>query len=252
MSGVGRNLRGFSPLYDTQGEDEETKSAQTYDKAFVDHEIYERSIVQWFSGVSAEVNIEDSELAQRNNVSLSYGELTPQALTKLGRRRFLDLRNCSVLFDLGCGVGKLTVQAFAQFDNIKKVVGIEFSRRRFEKGVIALKTNVVDELKMQELEHSKTTYLACRGNRTIELRHGDALSTQDIEDADVVLLMVNIREDHKARAQSLLKRLKKNARFISYTYLMEDDEIRARPKSRDSFSCSWSTAGHAITIWETL
>lgn len=44
----------------------------------------------------------------------------------------LAAANASVLFDLGMGAGKVAVQAFVQFRNLKYVYGVELSLGRYK------------------------------------------------------------------------------------------------------------------------
>ncbi len=86
--------------------------------------------------------------AQFVKVSLLYGELLPRGTNKVtllrlkndfwsrfgqafGSRR-LDAGRADVLFDLGMGTGKILVQAFLQFKNLKYVYGVELSVGRYK------------------------------------------------------------------------------------------------------------------------
>lgn len=44
----------------------------------------------------------------------------------------LDTANASVLFDLGMGTGKILIQAFLQFKNLRYIFGIELSSGRYK------------------------------------------------------------------------------------------------------------------------
>ncbi len=59
--------------------------------------------------------------------SLLYGEVLPSGVTKLLDSIHLDASRAHVLYDLGCGIGKLAVQAWLQWPHLTKVVGVEVS-----------------------------------------------------------------------------------------------------------------------------
>jgi SAM-dependent methyltransferase len=44
----------------------------------------------------------------------------------------LDIGNASVVFDLGMGTGKILIQAFLQFRNLRYIFGIELSSGRYK------------------------------------------------------------------------------------------------------------------------
>lgn len=48
--------------------------------------------------------------------------------------RHLNAPKASTIYDLGMGTGKVAMQVFLQFPNLKRVYGIELSQARFELG----------------------------------------------------------------------------------------------------------------------
>jgi hypothetical protein len=52
-------------------------------------------------------------------------------ITKLLSANYLNAHDATVLFDLGMGVGKLVMQAFLQYPNLKYVCGVELAASRF-------------------------------------------------------------------------------------------------------------------------
>ena len=68
---------------------------------------------------------------QDKQMSLLYGEILPRGIDKCMDINHLDGENCRQLVDLGSGIGKLIVQTFLQFKNIKNVYGIELSEGRY-------------------------------------------------------------------------------------------------------------------------
>lgn len=69
--------------------------------------------------------------AVQSKSSLLYGELLPRGVNKaLGAKRLEAFRAESV-FDLGMGTGKILVQAFLQFRNLRYIFGVELSAGRY-------------------------------------------------------------------------------------------------------------------------
>lgn len=66
--------------------------------------------------------------------SLLYGELLPRGVNKAMGPRHLNATKAGTIYDLGMGTGKVAMQVFLQFPNVKRVYGIELSQARFELG----------------------------------------------------------------------------------------------------------------------
>eukprot|EP00747_Dinoflagellata_sp_TGD_P211741 gnl/TRDRNA2_/TRDRNA2_84931_c0_seq3.p1 gnl/TRDRNA2_/TRDRNA2_84931_c0~~gnl/TRDRNA2_/TRDRNA2_84931_c0_seq3.p1 ORF type:complete len:412 (-),score=68.51 gnl/TRDRNA2_/TRDRNA2_84931_c0_seq3:222-1457(-) len=64
----------------------------------------------------------------------TYGEISPLGVRQIGRAFHLDTLNISaeraVFMDLGCGVGKMVVQAYLEWPQVVQAVGIELSPTR--------------------------------------------------------------------------------------------------------------------------
>jgi Histone methylation protein DOT1 len=84
------------------------------------------------TGFSDCLTEEDKLEASRTHSSLLYGEVLPEGLERLVDNNHLDARTASVAFDLGSGTGRLAMQLFLQFPNLRKVVGIELAYTRFD------------------------------------------------------------------------------------------------------------------------
>jgi precorrin-6B methylase 2 len=63
-------------------------------------------------------------------VCISFLTVTPP-VQALGPGR-LAAQDASVVFDLGMGTGKILIQAFLQFKNLRYVFGIELSQARYK------------------------------------------------------------------------------------------------------------------------
>lgn len=60
-----------------------------------------------------------------------YGEILPNAMPILRASTVLNLEHARSLLDLGCGLGKLTIQAFLQLPHLDRVIGVEIVQSRF-------------------------------------------------------------------------------------------------------------------------
>jgi hypothetical protein len=64
--------------------------------------------------------------------SLLYGELLPRGANKAMGNKRLEAHKAQSLFDLGMGTGKIVIQAFLQFKNIRYAYGVELSQGRYK------------------------------------------------------------------------------------------------------------------------
>jgi ribosomal protein L12E/L44/L45/RPP1/RPP2 len=85
------------------------------------------------------ISRDDLAAAALLHADLLYGEVLPVGATKLFDSAHLNCREATTLCDLGSGLGKLAIQAFLQFPNLRRVVGCELSTSRFAKSVQALR-----------------------------------------------------------------------------------------------------------------
>lgn len=83
-----------------------------------------------------EISKEDSQAVKQSFGSPVYGEIMPTALDKL--LGYINLNKNDVFYDLGSGAGKVVLQTALSFP-VKKAVGIELSKERFEQSCTALK-----------------------------------------------------------------------------------------------------------------
>tara|TARA_E500000178_G_C16905307_1_gene699993 strand:- start:495 stop:1169 length:675 start_codon:yes stop_codon:yes gene_type:complete len=73
---------------------------------------------------------EDLELSKKNNVTNTYGTITPDGIKTLIDN--LDISKDDSFIDLGSGIGNVVIQ-FAINTNVKKADGVEFLKSRIEK-----------------------------------------------------------------------------------------------------------------------
>jgi uncharacterized protein (TIGR03000 family) len=105
-----------------------------------------------------------------------------------------------VVYDLGCGDGRLVVTAVAKF-NAKRGVGVDLDPERIKESIeTAKKAGVADK---------------------VEFREGDVMKVADLEKATVVTLY--LADELLVQLRPILqKRLRPGARIVSHRFLMGD------------------------------
>ncbi|MCX7974010.1 MAG: class I SAM-dependent methyltransferase [Candidatus Aminicenantes bacterium] len=111
--------------------------------------------------------------------------------------RLAQLKPSDILYDLGCGDGRIVVEAAKR--GIKKAVGIDIDPERIAES-------------WENAKQAKVTNL-------VEFRQGD-LFTADIHDASVVTLYLLTYVNLKLRPK-LLSELKPGTRVVSHNYAMD-------------------------------
>ena len=86
----------------------------------------------------------DVDIARASKSSLLYGELLPAGLRRALSPTWLDAASAQTFVDLGSGLGKVVMQAFAEYpESLSRVVGIELSPARHREAVGALRAQTV-------------------------------------------------------------------------------------------------------------
>jgi len=86
------------------------------------------SITNVRSGFEAVTSDERAE-ARKNGAKLTFGEVLECGVTQL--LDHLNIKNKSIFHDLGCGPGKLLIQTYLMYNNLKKCLGIELAPGRY-------------------------------------------------------------------------------------------------------------------------
>ena len=99
--------------------------------------------------------------------------------------RHLDAARASSVYDLGCGTGKVALQAFLQFPNLKRVYGVELSLARFhvaERALLALAARDDCDAHVTRREPGSSIEVTT-ADRTLIVEHGNLMRTRDVGDA---------------------------------------------------------------------
>jgi precorrin-6B methylase 2 len=115
--------------------------------------------------------------------------------------RMANVGKDDIVYDLGCGDGRLVITAVKKF-GAKKGVGVDlYPERIAESKEAAKEANISDK---------------------VEFRVGDVLKVKDLSDATVVLLYMG--DDVNERLKPILqKTLKPGSRVVSHRFLMGED-----------------------------
>lgn len=149
-------------------------------------------------GETVEVDLRKEDPKNRDHIEIRYVP-TPndvvERMCKLGK-----VTKDDVVYDLGCGDGRMVLTAVADF-GAKRGVGVDID------------ANLVKESK----ENAKKRGLEGK----VEFREGDVLKVKDLSDASVVLLYMG--DDVNLRLRPILqKTLKPGSRIVSHRFTMGD------------------------------
>jgi uncharacterized protein (TIGR03000 family) len=150
------------------------------------------------AGATAEVDLRKEDDKQKDDIFVRYVP-TPdevvEAMLKLG-----EVGDKDVVYDLGCGDGRIVVTAVSQF-KAKRGVGVDLDPQRIKESQANAKAAGVED--------------------KVQFRMEDVLKLKDIGDASVVMLYMG--EDLNLRLRPILqKSLKPGSRIVSHRFTMGD------------------------------
>jgi uncharacterized protein (TIGR03000 family) len=150
------------------------------------------------AGATAEVDLRKADDKQPDDIFVRYVP-TPnevvEAMLKLG-----EVGDKDVVYDLGCGDGRIVVTAVSKF-KAQRGVGVD--------------------LDPQRIKESRANAKAAGVEDKVEFRMEDVLKLKDIGDASVVMLYMG--EDLNLRLRPILqKSLKPGSRIVSHRFTMGD------------------------------
>ena len=157
----------------------------------------------------AVVQQHEQKQANEHNMSLCFGEVLYLGVLQI--LKALNVKKAARLVDFGCGLGKLCVQAFLQFPNLERIVGVEYLASRVQQGIEAMERLAVtereslhpdgvqpDEVLLKiKTDRSQGQYQECwkDSKRTLEIMQGDMFDhAAEVSTADIVVLNVVVRK----------------------------------------------------------
>jgi uncharacterized protein (TIGR03000 family) len=152
------------------------------------------------AGANVEVDLRKADDKQPDDIFIRYVP-TPhevvEAMLKLG-----DVHEGDVVYDLGCGDGRIVIAAVTKF-KAKRGVGVD--------------------LDPQRIKESKANAREAKVEDKVEFRQEDVLKLKDIGDASAVMLYLG--DDVNERLRPILqKTLKPGSRIVSHRFRMGDWE----------------------------
>jgi hypothetical protein len=234
------------------------------------------------------VESSDRETATNSDSSLCFGEVLPDGVTKMMDENHLRAQAATILYDLGMGLGKLAMQAFLEFPNLKKVIGVELAHTRAEKAKSALaqlakmqpRSGVTWNLKQLEdgtcqLTETPVTKLAPSEDdskisrnpkmsfeeRILEFKESNLFTVTECKEADIVICETKIRQTKFGQLCLLLNSLRKGVRILTYEDLVEiyavaklESPFRRLVNNTqdDVFPASWCVQGTHFHLFEKV
>lgn len=225
------------------------------------------------------VTIKDQEQAKISHSNLLYGEILFEGVCKLFDKDHLNVEKATSLIDLGSGMGKLIVQSFLQYPNLKEIIGVELASGRYQSSVDALKKlhkmetdhftiiqEEEEENRKEEKEERKSMssfqIIENTTGRKVELFQGSLFNLESyISKMDIIICETKLMNTSYSNLCKLLEKAHPTARLLTYENL---DTLyrtigRSNPFRRlkinkypeDRFLTSWNnTKGHHFYLWE--
>jgi uncharacterized protein (TIGR03000 family) len=144
------------------------------------------------------LDVTKADAAEKDDIVVRYVP-TPQEVAE-GMCKMAKVGPNDVVYDLGCGDGRIVITAVKQF-GAKRGVGVDIDPKLVKDSrANAVKAGVADK---------------------VEVRLGDVLKIKDLSDATVVMLYMG--DDINLRLRPILKKtLKPGARIVSHRFTMGD------------------------------
>ena len=203
----------------------------------------------------------DMEEASQSGSSLLYGEVLPQGVSLMLNKQHLAAAHSRTVYDLGMGTGKMALQAFLQFPNLRRVVGIEIAHSRYllaERSLTTLVEFFPDVFSLVFWTKGEKVCLRTRNSeRLLEYRRADLFRIGNINDADIVVLQTDFPPITYPGICKFVHALPQGTRVLTYLNLARIWDgthnpfpfTRFAPGSR--FLTSWSDkdSGHLFFLW---
>jgi len=159
---------------------------------------YRSSKVAPRPGETVVVDLRKEDSKNPDHIEIRYVPTPEDVVERMCKLAKVDKDD--VVFDLGCGDGRIVIMAVADF-KAKRGVGIDLDPERIEESVTNAKKSKVSD--------------------KVEFRVGDVLKIKDLSTASVVMLYMG--DDVNQRLRPILeKTLKPGARIVSHRFEMGD------------------------------
>ncbi len=150
------------------------------------------------AGQEVEADLRQADDKQPDKIVIRYVPTPAEVVEEM--LKLAEVGTDDVVYDLGCGDGRIVVTAVAKF-GAKRGVGVD--------------------LDPQRIQESKTNAREHKVEGKVEFRQGDVLDIKDLSTASVVTLYMS--DDLNLRLRPILqKTLKPGARIVSHRFTMGD------------------------------
>jgi uncharacterized protein (TIGR03000 family) len=150
------------------------------------------------AGKTVEVDLRKSDDKQPDKIVIRYVP-TPEEIVD-AMLKLADVGKDDVVYDLGCGDGRIVIRAVEKF-GAKRGVGVD--------------------LDPQRIKESRANARAAKVENRVEFRQGDVFEVKDLADATVVTLYMGDELNLMLRP-ILRKTLKPGTRIVSHRFTMGD------------------------------
>lgn len=223
------------------------------------------------------VSSKDVVGAQQSAASLLYGEILSTGIHKALDASHLDAVNCKMLLELGSGLGKLAIQAFLEFPNLCRVIGVEFAEGRYrcaKEALNALSRAQPDRFRItaqgrlhgdSDITSAGLEEKADRPTRSIHFELDDffLVDKKTVKAADIIIMETDISESKCRALFDLLSHMHVGAKLLTYVNLNDfwariHEKVMFRQLTvnislSDRFATTWSPErGHHFFLWEKL
>jgi uncharacterized protein (TIGR03000 family) len=171
-------------------------------------------------GEKVMVDLREEDPKNRDKIDIRYVPTPEDVVARMCK--LAKVTKDDVVFDLGCGDGRIVITAVKDF-KAKRGVGVDLDPDRVRESVASAKEHGVSD--------------------RVAFREGDVLKIKDLSDATVVMLYMG--EDVNLRLRPILQRtLKPGARIVSHRFSMGD----WKPDQTETF-VGEDGEDYAIHLW---
>ena len=150
------------------------------------------------AGAAAEADLREPDTRQPDDIFIRYVP-TPNEVVE-AMLKLADVGDKDVVYDLGCGDGRIVVTAVSKF-GAKRGVGVDLDPER--------------------IKDSRATAARAKVEDKVEIRQEDVLKLKDLGEASVVMLYMG--DDLNLRLRPVLRKtLKPGSRVVSHRFAMGD------------------------------
>ncbi len=149
------------------------------------------------AGKQVEVDLTKEDPNIKDDIVVRYVP-TPMPVVE-AMLKLADVKEGDVVYDLGCGDGRIPITAVAKF-KAKRGVGVDIDPERIK--------DSNENAKKEKVEH------------LVEFRQEDVLKIKDLNDASVVTLYMG--DDLNRQLRPTLEKLKPGSRIVSHRFLIGD------------------------------